>query len=113
MKISRTASTRWEAEYDTKLRITSVTWDVETKSIRFEAPYVTDFYGTSHRNWKLDMTLDELAAMLKVVSDAIDKTDDETLARSFAQNLPALLRLATACSSHLLPAVQANQGPLK
>lgn len=95
MDISRRGSSADHGPSSINLKDPSVSWNEINKVVEIKKGRVKDFSGKSHHNYKVSLSLDDVANIIHAVASAAN-TNPELLAEMQEQTLKSLLQIQAA-----------------
>jgi len=101
MKIARYGSTANHGTSSIDLKTIRVAWDEDRKSVVIRSNSVRDFNTDSNHNYRIDISLDELASIISMLgSEGVDSCPD-TIEKEFEEHIKSLNRIVYAASGIL------------
>lgn len=101
MKISRYGSTANHGTSTIDLKKIRVAWDEDKNSVIIRSNSVRDFNTDSNHNYRIDISLDELAGIISMLgSEGVDSCPDE-IEHEFEKHIKSLNRIVYAASGIL------------
>jgi hypothetical protein len=80
----------------------NVSWDARTKQLVIRAPRVPNADGTTHHNYSIRLTLDDISSLISLLGHAGSASDAKLLRDRLSKHIPAIVKLL-ACATGVAP----------
>ena len=97
MKISRVGSSANHGRSFISIKEPKISWNKSEDLIQIRASCISDFSTDSRHDYTLDIGLDEIASILKLLGDRLPNEVPEVLASNFSPVLREIIRLEKVC----------------